>query len=70
MNKERLLWLHVIHEAQLGADNRASTRHERYLAMRWLTTWSRSFAMVCAYAGLSDFEARTIQEQEKLKWKK
>lgn len=70
MNKERLLWLHVIHEAQLDADNRAATRHERYMAVRWLTTWSRSFAAVCSFAGLSGVEAQKIQETERVKWKR
>lgn len=63
---EIVLWLSVLREAQLEAEN--GRGHPRYLAIRWLTTRSRSFDTVCAYAGLNRMETRVLQEKEQGRW--
>lgn len=65
----RMLWLTVIREAQVEVTNGELTEHQRYLAKRWLTTWSRSFATVCSYAGLETEEARALQEGMRKQWR-
>jgi hypothetical protein len=67
--RERLLWLQVIRQAQFDVEGRGEVEpHLRYLAKRWLTTMSRSFLAVCSLAGMPKTQAFYLQEQERKKW--
>lgn len=69
--RERLLWLQVIRQAQFDAEGRGEVEHRiRYLAVRWLTTMSRSFLTVCSLAGMPATQAHYLQEAERRKWEK
>lgn len=65
----KLLWLTVLRRAQEESEgrhiyvDREKSEHVRYLAGRWLKTWSRSYLTVCELAGLTEKEARWLQEQ-------
>ena len=67
--RERLLWLSVIRQAQFDAEGRGEIDDRlRYLAKRWLTTMSRSFLIVCSLAGMPATQAHYLQEQERKKY--
>jgi len=68
---EKLLWLSVVRQAQWDAEGRGAVGPRlRYLAVRWLTTMSRSFLTVCSLAGMPTTQAYYLQEQERRKWKR
>lgn len=64
---EVYLWITVIRETQLEAE-RGAAREQR-LARRWLTTYSRSFLTVCAYAGLTKMQTQLLLETGRKQWK-
>lgn len=70
IDAEKVLWLTVIRQAQWDAEGRGEVDARiRYLAIRWLTTMSRSFLTVCSLAGMPKTQAYCLQEQERKRWK-
>jgi hypothetical protein len=68
--RERLLWLAVIRQAQWDAEGRGEVEdHVRYMAKRWLTKMTRSFLVVCSLAGMPAMQAHYLQEQERRKYR-
>lgn len=67
--RERLLWLQVIRQAQFDAEGRGEVeRRLQYLAKRWLTKMTHSFLMVCSLAGMPETQAYYLQEQSRKRW--
>lgn len=71
VDAEKKLWLTVVRQAQFDAEGRGEVdARVRYLAIRWLTTLSRSFLAVCSLAGMGKDQAICLQEQERKRWKR
>lgn len=75
--RERILWLTVIKQAQWDAEGRGEVEPRFiYRARRWLTNplerpWlRRSFLTVCSLAGMPETQAQYLQEAERKKWPK
>lgn len=69
---EKRLWLTVVLQAQRDAEGRGEAEKDarlRRLAVRWLTTLSRSFMMVCSLAGMDRQTTLRLQKQERERWK-
>jgi hypothetical protein len=70
VDAEKMLWLTVIRQAQWDAEGRGEVDVTiRRLAVRWLTTFSRSFLTVCSLAGMERGQAICLQEKERKRWK-
>ena len=66
--RERLLWLQVLRQAQFDAEGRGEVDATlRYRARKWLTKMTRSFLTVCSLAGMPSTQAEYLQEQERKK---
>lgn len=69
--RERILWLQVIRQAQFDAEGRGEVDQITvYRAKKWLTRMTRSFYTVCSLAGMPATQADYLQECERRKWKK
>ena len=67
--RERLLWLAVVRQAQWDASGRGEVdRRLQYLAKRWLTKMTKSFLTVCSLAGMPATQAHYLQEAERKKY--
>lgn len=68
--RERMLWLRVIHQAVLDSEGRGEVEPKLVRrAQKWLTKMTRSFYTVCSLAGMPATQAEYLQECERKKWR-